>query len=252
MTNNMKFTHLLVTRKVILSICLGTKIVRGIKHRHSLAIHYNVRSLICWLYSCHSNYALCYLCTIFMPWFIVVARSPLEKDPWHWGVDVSHRGVSHMISPPYDECAPYATTGQKVTWSTNQLRQPDLDKRHQESLNKYIDVWIARGKEGDILYYSSDWQIAWVKWLRNENTCLCVCVFVCVCLTHTHKSIYEIDKRIYKNISEELKRKVWKEMRSRGIEPRSVPWEGTMIPLHQLRLYISRSYNSLLNEVLLM
>ncbi len=24
-------------------------------------------------------------------------------------------------------------------------------------------------------------------------------------------------------------------LRSRGIEPRSVPWEGTMIPLHQLR-----------------
>ena len=27
-----------------------------------------------------------------------------------------------------------------------------------------------------------------------------------------------------------------KEMRIRGIEPRSVPWEGTMIPLHQMRI----------------
>jgi hypothetical protein len=26
-----------------------------------------------------------------------------------------------------------------------------------------------------------------------------------------------------------------KKMRIRGIEPRSVPWEGTMIPLHQMR-----------------
>ena len=25
------------------------------------------------------------------------------------------------------------------------------------------------------------------------------------------------------------------QMRIRGIEPRSVPWEGTMIPLHQMR-----------------
>lgn len=28
-------------------------------------------------------------------------------------------------------------------------------------------------------------------------------------------------------------------MRIRGIEPRSVPWEGTMIPLHQMRLHLN-------------
>ena len=38
-----------------------------------------------------------------------------------------------------------------------------------------------------------------------------------------------------------------KSLRNRGIEPRSVPWEGTMIPLHQLRflvlLYDRNKYN---------
>ncbi|KAM2898953.1 hypothetical protein COP2_008430 [Malus domestica] len=32
-------------------------------------------------------------------------------------------------------------------------------------------------------------------------------------------------------------------MRIQGIEPWSVPWEGTMIPLHQMRLLLTKSNN---------
>ncbi|CDP12198.1 unnamed protein product [Coffea canephora] len=38
-------------------------------------------------------------------------------------------------------------------------------------------------------------------------------------------------------------------MRIRGIEPRSVPWEGTMIPLHQMRDVGSLNLQILLEQV---
>ena len=40
----------------------------------------------------------------------------------------------------------------------------------------------------------------------------------------------------YKNLLEQNHTREHKNLRIRGIEPRSVPWEGTMIPLHQMRL----------------
>jgi hypothetical protein len=57
-------------------------------------------------------------------------------------------------------------------------------------------------------------------------TCRTVCTFV-------KKPCTSIKKRV-RDVT--LREEDQKNMRIRGIEPRSVPWEGTMIPLHQMRL----------------
>ena len=47
-----------------------------------------------------------------------------------------------------------------------------------------------------------------------------------------------MDKQSSKNLGRE---KLFK-MRIQGIEPWSVPWEGTMIPLHQMRFTLNGSH----------